>query len=148
MKSRNSLLRIVLVVSGVAALYFGLTFYESYTTTAINHIAVKFAKCFQYPTNKWIVFSVATVLLISPYIVLNSFAVGLALSALRLWPLWKYALAVGVLSEVPWVCLSYILSMPPTTGIIVKHSMDVLGPVFAGYCIELVFHSWQKCSNQ
>ena len=136
---RNSLLWIVIVVFGVAALYFGLRLYESFTNSGIARIAAEISDATSHPPSRWIIFSIASVLLNVPFVVLNSFAVGLALSALRCRPLWKYAMAVGVLSEVPRVYLSYIFSVAPTTGILVEDGMAVLGPIFAGYCIEWIF---------
>ena len=136
-----------IVVLGVVLLYLAFRVYDNFATTGIMQITAWILEIFPRPWHG-IYWSVSLLLKV-PFIITNSIVVGLILSMFFHRALWKYGLAVGIVSEIIWIIVwcVYIygdLALLVRAPILVEQAITVLGPAFGGYCIETIYHKWRS----
>jgi hypothetical protein len=137
--------RVILVLMGGTLLYFALRVYNDFATTGTIQIATWIVESFPHARG---VYPALSVLLDIPFVVVYSFTVALALAVFLERGLWKYALVIGVVSEVAWIVVwrSFIWGRSPselTNNVpLLRSIVFAVGPPIAAYLVEKAFNAW------
>jgi hypothetical protein len=146
--SKINRVKSIFIIVSVSLFYLGLRVYFNFAATGTVSIVRWIAETLSHNVVQalglWLFLIVDT-----PLIIINSLAVALALAIFAPKALWKYGLAVGILSQIIWVIVFriYILGEDMSSFaivVILEGLMCVLGPCFAGYFIEKIFFRWRK----
>ena len=135
-------LKSILGLCGVTLLHFGLRIYTDFAATGTEEIAKSIVEKFSQPS-QWHIFWAVSILLGVPFVATNALAAGLALALFFRQNLWKYGLAVGILSEFGWILIYCVYIMGhgvsvTNPAILVQELIVVLSPAIAASGVEKV----------
>ena len=142
--------RCAVVIVGAAILCFALRLYEDFAATGRIEMATRVAEAL--PSTHGI-YHATSLALDMPLVLLNSCAVALFLARFFSRTLWKYAFAVGALSEVAWVLLwrAFVWGRSPSEWgshwALSQSLCFVFGLPFAACYIERVFKTWRQSQS-
>jgi hypothetical protein len=142
---RNKAPSTALAIMIAALVCFGLRIYEDYTTTGRIDIAARVAQARPHTHG---IYQIASLVLDTPFALLNSVAAALILAAFVRRSLWQHAFAVGILSELAWVLLWRSMvwgrNLPDLSSqwAILSSVIFAASVPLAAYCVQRIMKSW------